>query len=102
MQYYWLVYIAHTRQQYEILKTVCQQMVPTIGSGRIITKPIITNDGEPIEDPSPTSHDSTAAGIPKFDDGMDLDKRVIQWKLILHQIGKNSPHFFVCACIMML
>eukprot|EP00268_Persea_americana_P045127 TRINITY_DN4587_c0_g2_i6.p1 TRINITY_DN4587_c0_g2~~TRINITY_DN4587_c0_g2_i6.p1 ORF type:complete len:323 (-),score=70.66 TRINITY_DN4587_c0_g2_i6:810-1778(-) len=62
-------------------------MVPTIGNGRIITAPIISNDGQPIQDPSTTSDDPTAAGFLKFDDGMDLDKRVIQWKLILHQIG---------------
>ena len=72
-------------------------MVPTIGNGRIITAPIISNDGQPIQDPSTTSDDPTAAGFLKFDDGMDLDKRVIQWKLILHQIGITSP-LLVCDC----
>ncbi|CAI9776675.1 unnamed protein product [Fraxinus pennsylvanica] len=54
-------------------------------SGKIITSPIISDDGQSIQDPSnscSTPHDNGALSS----DGT-LDKRVIQWKLSLHQIG---------------
>ncbi|XP_010264959.1 PREDICTED: TBC1 domain family member 15-like isoform X2 [Nelumbo nucifera] len=86
------------REQYGTWKAECQKMVPTIGSGKIITAPIITEDGQPIQDPSSNGElqDNGAVtsitpdapmenGEPAVDAA--LEKRVIQWKLNLHQIG---------------
>ncbi|EOX94386.1 Ypt/Rab-GAP domain of gyp1p superfamily protein isoform 3 [Theobroma cacao] len=56
-------------------KTECQNMVPVIGSGKFITTPIITDDGQPIEDGG--WHVTSAVA----------DKKVAQWMLSLHQIG---------------
>lgn len=39
------------RTQYAILKEECRTMFPVIGSGRYITAPVITEDGDPILDP---------------------------------------------------
>lgn len=39
------------RAKYAIMKEECRQMFPLIGSGRFITAPIVTEDGEPITDP---------------------------------------------------
>ncbi|XP_077229145.1 ypt/Rab-GAP domain of gyp1p superfamily protein isoform X3 [Tasmannia lanceolata] len=82
----------HRREQYETWMAKCQEMEPTIGSGRIITTPIISENGEPIDDPSSSGDDSQQ----KTFGGMDtevhtnkapIDKKVLHWKLILHQIG---------------
>ncbi|XP_048233006.1 rab GTPase-activating protein 22 isoform X2 [Ricinus communis] len=40
------------REQYCRWKADCQNMVPVIGSGKFITTPIITDDGQPIMDSS--------------------------------------------------
>lgn len=102
-------------------------MDPVIGSGRIITAPIITEDGEPIQDPlvifeanpvkssTPQANESsrnselsigkksqenvsdhlssdTGNGpkmVKDFTSHAPLDKKVIQWKLTLHQIGRS-------------
>jgi hypothetical protein len=53
-------------------------MVPVIGSGKLITTPIITDVGQPVIDSAINSSFS--------------DKRSIQWMLALHQIGR-------CRCI---
>ncbi|GAB4841063.1 hypothetical protein Ancab_039672 [Ancistrocladus abbreviatus] len=68
------------RQQYDDWKAECQKMVPVIGSGKFITTPIVTDDGQPIED---GSIDNAAQGGSTD----DLDKKVIQWKILLPQIG---------------
>ncbi|XP_010905820.1 rab GTPase-activating protein 22 isoform X1 [Elaeis guineensis] len=82
----------HRRQEYENLKSKCQEMDKMIGSGKIITTPVITEDGQPIEDPTSDgtasqekvqSHD---ADFPVQNNVIE-DKEVIQWKLTLHQIG---------------
>ncbi|KAL2476266.1 Ypt/Rab-GAP domain of gyp1p superfamily protein [Abeliophyllum distichum] len=39
------------RVQYAVLKDECRIMFPLIGSGKFITAPVITEDGEPIHDP---------------------------------------------------
>ncbi|KAI4321937.1 hypothetical protein MLD38_035260 [Melastoma candidum] len=39
------------RVQYAKWKEECHKMFPIIGSGKLITAPIITEDGQPIEDP---------------------------------------------------
>ncbi|KAH7844929.1 hypothetical protein Vadar_033333 [Vaccinium darrowii] len=90
--------IRHSRRaQYAVLKEECRQLFPIVGSGRFITAPVITDDGVPIQDPivlleanpqkgpvslpqeNGTSHSSALA--------KEEDKKVIQWKLTLHQIG---------------
>ncbi|XP_050364025.1 rab GTPase-activating protein 22 [Argentina anserina] len=63
------------REKYAQLKGECNKMVPVIGSGKFITTPLVTDDGDPIEGaPNGARHDVS-------------DKKVIQWKLFLHQIG---------------
>ncbi|XP_077221576.1 rab GTPase-activating protein 22-like isoform X2 [Tasmannia lanceolata] len=109
------------REQYARWREECREMDPIVGSGRIITAPIITEDGEPIKDPlallqanpeglqasgrpenselSPTSksQENASNGLQpnisnrlekvEFANRVPLDKKVIQWKLTLHQIG---------------
>lgn len=102
------------RARYVMWKDECKQMDSVVGSGRIITAPLITEDGEPINDPlnileanpnkglptaSPESghHAETSSGLSssastsssgsESTSHVPLDKKVIQWKLTLHQIG---------------
>ncbi|XVF81016.1 hypothetical protein PTKIN_Ptkin15bG0122500 [Pterospermum kingtungense] len=63
------------RERYGMWKTECQNMVPIIGSGKFITTPIITDDGEPIEVDGSLVTSAFS------------DKKVTQWMLSLHQIG---------------
>ncbi|XP_078436557.1 rab GTPase-activating protein 22-like [Wolffia australiana] len=109
----------HRRQKYAAWKEECRQMDSVVGSGRIITAPIITEDGEPIQDPI-VLYEAEKRGDtsnPCFQNSEDdqnilmaeregilglecldgvrkeskvtapLDKKVIHWKLTLHQIG---------------
>ncbi|RVW40276.1 hypothetical protein CK203_082777 [Vitis vinifera] len=46
-----VLYLSSDREQYAKWKEQCCQMFPVIGSGRYITAPIITDDGQPIQDP---------------------------------------------------
>lgn len=68
------------REKYAVWKAVCRKMVPTIGSGKFITTPIINDDGTPIADPS----NNTNYGVSNCGPS---DEREIQWKLTLPQIG---------------
>lgn len=70
---------AHFREQYAAMKEVCQKMVPTIGSGKFITTPIVTDDGQPVPDPQTNTYTISISG--------PLDQREIQWMLSLSQIG---------------
>ncbi|CAK9175532.1 unnamed protein product [Ilex paraguariensis] len=80
------------RAQYALLKEECHQMFRLIGSGRFITAPIITEDGEPIQDPvvlkelASLPQENAASNGSELEKGLP-DKKVIQWKLTLHQIG---------------
>ncbi|XP_057798143.1 rab GTPase-activating protein 22-like isoform X2 [Salvia miltiorrhiza] len=67
------------RGQYDALKAVCHNMVPTIGSGKFITTPIVTDDGHPVPDPQNSTYAISNSG--------QLDQREIQWMLSLPQIG---------------
>lgn len=74
-------------------------MVPVIGSGRFITAPIINDDRQMIEDSSSDSNlqdDNGVMATSLVDSSLDhgrhvsnavSEKKVIQWKLNLHQIG---------------
>lgn len=94
-------HIRQTRRlQYARWKEQCREMDPHVGSGKIITAPIITEDGVPIKDPlvllEATSDQSTSQGGSTSSgngNGADepvnpvTDKQTIEWKLTLHQIG---------------
>lgn len=90
------------RVEYAKWKEECREMDSHVGSGKIITAPIITEDGEPISDPlvllqavpnQAASADSGSNGDDSSSDShVDIgprvtDKKIIQWKLTLHQIG---------------
>lgn len=75
-------------------------MFPLIGSGRFVTAPIITENGDPTNDPlileelGVNDSDPDVSGL--FSEhlaGMEkeTDKKIIKWKLTLHQIGQ-----FIC------
>ncbi|KAF3436126.1 hypothetical protein FNV43_RR23218 [Rhamnella rubrinervis] len=72
------------REQYVTWKAECQKMVPVIGTGKFITSPIITDDGQQIED---TTKGSKRDNGVMSTSSQDSEKKVIQWKLFLHQIG---------------
>ncbi|KAL6638606.1 hypothetical protein ACP70R_023717 [Stipagrostis hirtigluma subsp. patula] len=87
------------RIQYARWKEECKAMDSHVGSGKIITAPIITEDGFPIMDPlvlleatsdnntSQGTSTSTGNGIEVDSTNRVTDKQVIDWKLTLHQIG---------------
>ncbi|PAN08841.1 hypothetical protein PAHAL_1G440100 [Panicum hallii] len=76
------------RLEYEKLKTKCREMDTTVGSGRVITMPVITEDGQPIADPNADGGARpSSVGSEQQTTGAPLPKEVIQWKLTLHQIG---------------
>ncbi|XP_019058812.1 PREDICTED: GTPase-activating protein GYP7-like isoform X3 [Tarenaya hassleriana] len=55
-------------------------MVPVIGSGRLVSLPVVAQNGQPIEDSSEENQGwlvKTAIS----------DQRILQWMLSLHQIG---------------
>lgn len=76
-------------------------MFPLVGSGRFITSPVITDDGQPIQDPMIMPEGNPAKGLaallqdnnrPSSIDSVNnlenvTDKKLIQWMLTLHQIG---------------
>ncbi|KAK6154406.1 hypothetical protein DH2020_008654 [Rehmannia glutinosa] len=76
------------RVKYELLKEECKKMFPLIGSGRFVTAPIISENGEPTQDPivlQQINLDGSQTGQPNGNGPMD--KKEIEWKLTLHQIG---------------
>ncbi|KAJ6423255.1 hypothetical protein OIU84_024236 [Salix udensis] len=100
----------HRRLQYARWKEECRQIFPVVGSGRFITAPVITEDGQPIQEPLvilETNQDRSAETgnsdgngtiqsrlngscsemVRKLTSHGPLDQKVIQWLLTLHQIG---------------
>ncbi|KAJ6797542.1 TBC1 domain family member 17-like [Iris pallida] len=80
------------RVQYARWKEDCRAMDSLVGSGRVITAPIITEDGVPIKDPlvlleAGTKEAASSNGYTESNDQVITDKKIIQWKLTLHQIG---------------
>ncbi|KAL8144340.1 hypothetical protein V2J09_017372 [Rumex salicifolius] len=85
------------RVKYARWKELCHQMFPLIGSGKYVTAPVITENGDPTNDPLvlqemgvTDSLNPDASGLPSEPiKGMEkeTDKKIIQWKLTLHQIG---------------
>ncbi|KAJ1441891.1 Rab-GTPase-TBC domain [Sesbania bispinosa] len=90
------------RLQYAAWKEECRELFPLVGSGRFITAPVITENGQPIQDPLvllENNPDGGAIAPPQDSTNallsaaaannveMVTDKAVIQWMLTLHQIG---------------
>ncbi|KAI6687446.1 hypothetical protein NL676_024274 [Syzygium grande] len=84
------------RYQYAQWKEECRQMFPIVGSGRFVTAPIITEDGQPVQDPIVLSqiNPEKESGLPPKSESKRTNKscfcghkKEIQWKLTLHQIG---------------
>ncbi|CAH9075997.1 unnamed protein product [Cuscuta europaea] len=76
----------HRRAQYGVLKEECHQFFSLIGSGKFVTAPIITENGDPILDPIVLQQ--TGNSDPNNSDMVkETEPRIIQWKLTLHQIG---------------
>jgi hypothetical protein len=82
--------------QYARWKEECKEMDSHVGTGKIITAPIITEDGFPIKDPlvlleatSDTQGTSTSSSGVEVSDSTNrvIDRQIIDWKLTLHQIG---------------
>lgn len=94
---------------------MCCEIFPVVGSGRFITAPVVTEDGQPIQEPlvaletnqdkasASPSEDGNSAEVAGSSDADNivatseivkeltshgpLDKKIIQWLLTLHQIG---------------
>ncbi|CAN6286074.1 unnamed protein product [Urochloa humidicola] len=84
------------RMQYARWKEECREMDSHVGSSKIITAPIITEDGFPIKDPlvlleaaSEEQGTSTSSRGVEISDSQNrvMDRKIIDWKLTLHQIG---------------
>ncbi|KAG8502703.1 hypothetical protein CXB51_000516 [Gossypium anomalum] len=79
----------HRRAQYVRLKNECSKMFPVVGSGKYITAPVITEDGQPIRNPVvalETNLGKTEMAKELTSNG-PLDMKVVQWMHTLHQIG---------------
>ncbi|PHT44435.1 hypothetical protein CQW23_13593 [Capsicum baccatum] len=74
------------REQYAAWKSECQMIVPVIGSGKFTTNAIVTDDGQPIELANTTSDAQDTNNAMPVENGV-YDKKVVQWKLNLPQIG---------------
>ncbi|KAK4744287.1 hypothetical protein SAY87_010599 [Trapa incisa] len=72
------------RDQYSRWKAECKEMAPIIGSGKITTRPIINEDGTPLDDDTASLHCDGAKAI---DDEDVHDKKALKWMLTVHQIG---------------
>ncbi|CAN1242816.1 TBC1 domain family member 15 [Linum perenne] len=72
------------REEYGKWKEECRETFPIVGSGKFITAPVITEDGEPVKEQlilSETNNNNNN------NNNVVADKKVIQWMLTLHQIG---------------
>ncbi|XP_038689998.1 TBC1 domain family member 17-like isoform X2 [Tripterygium wilfordii] len=101
------------REQYATWKEECRELFPIVGSGKFITAPIISEHGQPIQDPlvlqqtnlgrgpltpQETANASSVDMIKELTSHGTLDKKVIQWMLTLHQIGMSD----LCSPMIML
>ncbi|KAJ4760789.1 Ypt/Rab-GAP domain of gyp1p superfamily protein [Rhynchospora pubera] len=85
------------RIQYMRWKQECKEMDGHVGSGIIVTAPLVTEDGQPITDPLVLQQSAPSQAIHEIPSNSDaagpaksqppLEKPVIDWKLTLHQIG---------------
>ncbi|KAF3341177.1 TBC1 domain family member 15 isoform X2 [Carex littledalei] len=101
------------RLEYERLKSKCKEMEPSVGSGVVITMPLIQENGRPVET---FRSNNSPEKVPETEQPEDVngnaevsvadakdptqtekeepliksepvDEAVVQWKLSLHQIG---------------
>ncbi|KAG7622138.1 Rab-GTPase-TBC domain superfamily [Arabidopsis suecica] len=70
----------HRREQYYAWKEECKNMVPLVGSGKFVTMAVVAEDGQPLEESSVDNQE----WVVKI---AITDKRVLQWMLVLSQIG---------------
>uniref|UniRef100_A0A1J3H452 TBC1 domain family member 15 n=4 Tax=Noccaea caerulescens TaxID=107243 RepID=A0A1J3H452_NOCCA len=81
------------RLQYASWKEECKKMFPVIGSGRFMTAPVITDNGQPNYDPlvlqeiNLGTNSNGSDFFEKLTSRGPLDKKVVEWLLTLHQIG---------------
>ncbi|XP_012460043.1 rab GTPase-activating protein 22 [Gossypium raimondii] len=81
------------RAQYVRLKNECSKMFPVVGSGKYITAPVITEDGQPIRNPVVDLETNLDANANRTEMANELtsngplDMKVVQWMHTLHQIG---------------
>ncbi|KAK4778757.1 hypothetical protein SAY86_006285 [Trapa natans] len=86
------------RARYVNFKEDCRLLFPLIGSGRYVTAPIISEDGYPTQDPivlmqtrpeaqNGSTMDASPDQTPDVNVEPIKDKKEIEWKLTLHQIG---------------
>lgn len=73
------------REQYAAWKSECQKIVPVIGSGKFTTNTIVMDDGPTDLANSNSNAEDTNNAMPV--DNSVYDKKVVQWKLNLPQIG---------------
>ncbi|KAI8031827.1 hypothetical protein LOK49_LG01G03756 [Camellia lanceoleosa] len=88
------------RAQYAVLKEECHQLFPIVRSGRFITAPVITEDGDPIQDPIVLLEANPDKGLATVSQEnatpcsstmvKEVDKKIIEWKLTLHQIVEED------------
>lgn len=71
-------------------KQECKEMDAHVGSGIIVTAPLITEDGQPINDPLVLQQSAPSQNFNAPSSDQPLEKPVIDWKLTLHQIGMVS------------
>ncbi|XP_039022322.1 TBC1 domain family member 15-like isoform X2 [Hibiscus syriacus] len=77
------------RSAYEKWKSVCHEIFPVVGSGQFITAPVITEDGQPIQEPLVDQEADNAGNTDMVNDLLSkgpLNERIINWLLQLHQI----------------
>ncbi|KAE8684236.1 early nodulin-like protein 3-like [Hibiscus syriacus] len=76
-------------RRYEKWKSVCHEIFPVVGSGQFITAPVITEDGQPIQEPLVDQEADNAGNTDMVNDLLSkgpLNERIINWLLQLHQI----------------
>lgn len=64
-------------------------MESTVGSGKLISAQIISDDGQPIQD-HPVNGEATVKQEGEGSTEINqppMEPKIIQWKLTLHQIG---------------
>ncbi|CAH8340726.1 unnamed protein product [Eruca vesicaria subsp. sativa] len=70
----------HIREKYYAWKEECNNMVPLVGSGKFVTTVIVAEDGEPLKEYSVENQEWLVKTVV-------TDKHVLQWMLVLSQIG---------------
>ncbi|KAJ8763627.1 hypothetical protein K2173_003099 [Erythroxylum novogranatense] len=69
---------SHRRVQYARWKEECRGMFPIVGSGRFITAPVITEDGQPIQEPLVLLETNQEKGLASSSNGnMDANGNAI-------------------------